>query len=807
MSRCCRSCLVAAACVLLVGLGAAPASAANGKVAVTISAPRDVPANVLLRGGSNGVAAKPAKGKRTKITLSLPARRYAVRAQPVSFRGRFFVGTADKRRVRIAKGKTVRLRVRYRSVPSASRLRPTKIEASRLSLVWDAPKGASFRLRRAAGPDAPASRTRGAAVRTKGRTAVDTNLTAGKEYSYALFTKVGKRWTGPLTLAAGTAPPAGSTDAAFISAPGTMLAEASDVASAATTGAGVALRLRGNGGPPVTGTVVVLPPSGSLPGGFLGRVTAISADGTVELTPAGLDDAFDYYSLDVPEFEDAPGPLTPSDPGPGFSARAARSASPALKACAGGSGSQAITLKPSVGLGGYFKATIDKYKVFGKDIPTGASLDIKFTATATAAVDAKVSASLKCAAPFNPIMKMLTTSPVPISFYFSPVAEASVNGSAEVSNTGVTATAGFRFAGSFGVTGAKIDGSPIFSAGPTQSQGTIEGSIGAALGGEVIIGPGAGTAKAGVIAGVGGKLNPVDATIGPVFPVGDKRRNACLKTDAAFTRELNMTAKAWVGSWDVSRSMTFDFLRGRTAYGGAPWYWPTDCTQLPPDEPAEPSDPAPEQPKDPGDSVLGDGVKVVEDSSTGSPEQTGRVEGFVPGSESWVLSSGRIADAVGSPSSFASTDVGMPGDADLSALSGNPTYDAASYQVRLIPEGDELHVKYVFASEEYPEFVGSEYNDVMQVLVNGQSCALVPGTSSPVAVNTINASTNSDHYVDNSDGAAGYSTSMDGLTVPLSCNAKVTPGQEVTVKIAVADTADSVYDSAVALVDKGIWSD
>jgi hypothetical protein len=28
-----------------------------------------------------------------------------------------------------------------------------------------------------------------------------------------------------------------------------------------------------------------------------------------------------------------------------------------------------------------------------------------------------------------------------------------------------------------------------------------------------------------------------------------------------------------------------------------------------------------------------------------------------------------------------------------------------------------------------------------------------------------------------------------------------------TVKIAVADTSDHIYDSAVALVDKGIWSD
>ncbi len=58
--------------------------------------------------------------------------------------------------------------------------------------------------------------------------------------------------------------------------------------------------------------------------------------------------------------------------------------------------------------------------------------------------------------------------------------------------------------------------------------------------------------------------------------------------------------------------------------------------------------------------------------------------------------------------------------------------------------------------------------------------------------------------MNSASGAAGYSTSMDGLTVPLTCSVPVTPGQPVTVQIAVADTTDGIYDSAVALVDGGI---
>jgi hypothetical protein len=95
----------------------------------------------------------------------------------------------------------------------------------------------------------------------------------------------------------------------------------------------------------------------------------------------------------------------------------------------------------------------------------------------------------------------------------------------------------------------------------------------------------------------------------------------------------------------------------------------------------------------------------------------------------------------------------------------------------------------------------------MAVRVNGKNCATVPGSTDPVSVNTINDKTNSAYYVDNSTGAAGYSTSMDGLTIPLTCSVPVTFGQPVTVQIAVADTSDDAYDSAVALLDGGIWPD
>ncbi len=209
----------------------------------------------------------------------------------------------------------------------------------------------------------------------------------------------------------------------------------------------------------------------------------------------------------------------------------------------------------------------------------------------------------------------------------------------------------------------------------------------------------------------------------------------------------------------------------------------------------------------PGDSVLGGGVTLVDDVVTGGQNQWGYLPGLVPGKKTWVLSTGNIADVVGVPSKFASSDLGGAGDAGLTTMGGRPTYDAVAYTVTLVPTGSTLHVRYVFASEEYPEYVGSVFNDIMAVFVEGKNCAMVPGATAPVSINTINMNLNSQYYVDNTNGAAGYSTSMDGLTVPLECKVPVQIGKPVTVKITVADTSDRIFDSAVALLDQGIWAD
>src|SRR5207253_10465518 len=106
-----------------------------------------------------------------------------------------------------------------------------------------------------------------------------------------------------------------------------------------------------------------------------------------------------------------------------------------------------------------------------------------------------------------------------------------------------------------------------------------------------------------------------------------------------------------------------------------------------------------------------------------------------------------------------------------------------------------------FASEEYNEFVGSGFNDVMAFYVNGVNCTLIGGQ--PVSINTINGGnlnngtppSHPELYRDNTVGL--YDTEMDGLTRVLTCAAPVKAGQVNHLKLAIADVGDATFDSNV----------
>ena len=62
---------------------------------------------------------------------------------------------------------------------------------------------------------------------------------------------------------------------------------------------------------------------------------------------------------------------------------------------------------------------------------------------------------------------------------------------------------------------------------------------------------------------------------------------------------------------------------------------------------------------------------------------------------------------------------GSSGDEDLDQITQGGTYDAAVLEFDFVTSSEFLSFNYVFASEEYPEYVGSKYNDVFAFFVDG----------------------------------------------------------------------------------------
>ncbi|MBR5832711.1 MAG: choice-of-anchor L domain-containing protein [Bacteroidales bacterium] len=143
-------------------------------------------------------------------------------------------------------------------------------------------------------------------------------------------------------------------------------------------------------------------------------------------------------------------------------------------------------------------------------------------------------------------------------------------------------------------------------------------------------------------------------------------------------------------------------------------------------------------------------------------------------------------------------------DPSLSTISGGNKYDASTLELDFVPKSDTIRFRYVFASEEYPEFAGGGYNDIFGFFISGpnpsggeyenKNIALIPDTDIVISINTVNHRTNSDYYVNN-DG--GSSIQYDGFTTVLTAKAVVVPCQTYHLKMSICDIGDDQYNSAV----------
>lgn len=185
-----------------------------------------------------------------------------------------------------------------------------------------------------------------------------------------------------------------------------------------------------------------------------------------------------------------------------------------------------------------------------------------------------------------------------------------------------------------------------------------------------------------------------------------------------------------------------------------------------------------------------------------------------------LLTSGDANLAIGANDSPSATFAfNGTGDADLDYLSeqlgnGTPSTDACIVELDVFVATDELSFEYVFGSEEYPEFVNSDFNDIFAFLISGpgiagdpgltnsaKNIAILPGSNTPVQINSVNQLLNWQYYRNNFNSNSiqydGLTSDSVGVKKSLTARSAVIPCNTYHLKLAVSDRQDFSYDSGV----------
>lgn len=166
-----------------------------------------------------------------------------------------------------------------------------------------------------------------------------------------------------------------------------------------------------------------------------------------------------------------------------------------------------------------------------------------------------------------------------------------------------------------------------------------------------------------------------------------------------------------------------------------------------------------------------------------------------------------------------------------------PMNDVACLSFWIIPKSDALSFSYCFASEEYPNYVCSDFNDIFGFFISGpyddngnlvttvgdvynnQNIALIPNTTTPVMINSVNGGvigtsgnasnpscnlSNSQYFITNDN----YNCRMNGYTTELPTQkVEVAPCYKYRIELAIANIGDQAYNSAVYLKANSLHAD
>lgn len=221
------------------------------------------------------------------------------------------------------------------------------------------------------------------------------------------------------------------------------------------------------------------------------------------------------------------------------------------------------------------------------------------------------------------------------------------------------------------------------------------------------------------------------------------------------------------------------------------------------------------------DHLTGSGIEILDVQFDGVPAAMGYFTGgddAIGLHRGLILSTGRASSqgtsygAQDQGIDFATTDHNFDLDDDLlAAQTTGPLYDLVRYRITFRASSDSIRFRYVFASEEYPEYSCSPFNDVFGFFLEGPgyaapvNIARVPGSNLPVAINNVHPGNaifdcpplNASYYHDNNQ--SNEQPVYDGFLSIFTAEAAVQPCGVYTMTLALADVSDGVFDSAVFL--------
>ena len=230
-------------------------------------------------------------------------------------------------------------------------------------------------------------------------------------------------------------------------------------------------------------------------------------------------------------------------------------------------------------------------------------------------------------------------------------------------------------------------------------------------------------------------------------------------------------------------------------------------------------------------TLLGPGVTYANATFTGLPTQLGQMTGNTDVNfqiaEGVVIGCSDAQDVVLNYFGAAITP-NIAGDPDLLAVANSvppligqgftvgSVNNIAALEFDFVAIGDSLNFNYIFGSDEYLQWVNSQFNDVFAFFLSGPgitgpyaspaafpggavNIAIVPESNPalPITISSVNNVLNPDYYVDNGPGLIPIN--LNGFTVKIAAQYDLTCGETYHIRLAIANGSDQALKSDVII--------